>query len=60
MLDNTEADVNGANMYANTCLMVAGYRGHLEIVRGLLAKGALVDIRVGTICQVDLTTQINC
>ena len=50
MLDNTEADVNGANMYANTCLMVAGYRGHLEIVRGLLAKGALVDKRVGTIC----------
>ena len=46
MLENTTADVNGSNMYDNSCLMVAAYKGHLDIVRALIVKGAVVNAKV--------------
>ena len=46
MIENSRADVNGANMYDNTCLMSAAYRGHMDIINHLLRKGALVDMKV--------------
>ena len=38
------ADFNLANQYDNTCLMIAGYKGHAEIVRFLLSAGAEPDV----------------
>ena len=46
MIENSRADVNGANMYDNTCLMSAAYRGHMDIINHLLRKGARVDMKV--------------
>jgi Fem-1 family protein b len=38
------ADINIANNYDNSCLMIAGFRGHADVVRFLLEKGADPDV----------------
>ena len=38
------ANFNIANQYDNTCLMIAGYKGHADIVEFLLSAGAKPDV----------------
>ena len=44
LLVSRGADFNIANQYDNTCLMIAGYKGHADVVQFLLSAGALPDV----------------